>query len=104
MQRCDVGLIGWGTVGSGVIDLVTSHGNLFRERCGLDIGIKAIVTKSPDRRRAQSAGRATVGSDIRAFLNDPNIPVVMHLVGGTPDATELFSACIKAKKHVITAN
>jgi homoserine dehydrogenase len=104
MQRCEIGLLGWGTVGSGVIDILSSHPHLFRERCGLDIGIKRIVTKTPGRKRAQSVGAASVGSDVAAILQDPAISVVLHLVGGTTDATELCSACIKAGKHVVTAN
>ena len=60
MERCALGLIGWGTVGGGVVDILTRDAALFRERCGLDLYLKTIVTRTPGRDRGQKPGGATI--------------------------------------------
>ena len=104
MQRTAMGLIGWGTVGGGVVDILARDRALFSERCGLDLDLTTIVTRNPARVREQSAGNARVSADITAIINDPAIKVVIHLVGGTNEAKTLLAACLKAGKHVVTAN
>ena len=104
MRRTAIGLIGWGTVGGGVVDLLTRDHGLFAERCGLDLHLKTIVTRSPARARDQSPGTATVTDQISAIIDDPEIGVVIHLVGGTTEAKTLLEACLRAGKHVVTAN
>ena len=104
MRRTAVGLIGWGTVGGGVVDILSRDRALFAERCGLDLDLTTIVTRTPGRVREQQAGHAKVGTDITAITNDPAIKVVIHLVGGTTEAKTLLAACLKAGKHVVTAN
>ena len=104
MRRTAIGLIGWGTVGGGVVDILTRDHGLFAERCGLDLHLKTIVTRSPARARDQSPGTATVTDQISAIIDDPEIGVVIHLVGGTTEAKTLLEACLRAGKHVVTAN
>jgi homoserine dehydrogenase len=104
MTAYRVALIGWGTVGGGVLELLQRDRTLLAERCGLDIRISRIVTREPSRPRNQSAGEASLGSDIAAVLDDPEIHAVLHLVGGTGAARELALACLRAGKHLITAN
>jgi len=104
MQRTAMGLIGWGTVGGGVVDILARDRALFAERCGLDLDLTTIVTRTPARVREQQAGSARVSTDITAITNDPAIKVVIHLVGGTTEAKALLAACLKAGKHVVTAN
>lgn len=104
MQRKAIGLIGWGTVGGGVVDILARDRSLFAERCGIDLDLTTIVTRNPGRVRDQQAGSARVSTDITAITGDPAIGVVIHLVGGTTEAKELLAACLKAGKHVVTAN
>ncbi len=104
MERCALGLIGWGTVGGGVVEILQRDHQLFLDRCGLDLFIKTIVTRNPRRARQQSAGDATVTDQIDVLLRDDEIRTVIHLVGGTTDARDLCIACLKAGKHVVTAN
>ena len=104
MQRQAIGLIGWGTVGGGVVEILTRDHAVFAERCGLDLQLKAIVTRSPQRVRDQSPGGATVSDRIETITNDREIGVVIHLVGGTTEAKILLEACLRAGKHVVTAN
>ena len=104
MERCALGLIGWGTVGGGVVDILTRDAALFRERCGLDLHLKTIVTRTPGRDRGQKPASATVTDRVEVLLNDPEIRTVIHLVGGTTVAKDLCVACLKAGKQVVTAN
>ena len=103
MERYAIGLVGWGTVGGGVVQILQNDPALFRERCGLDIHLKTVVTKTPLRVRGQKAS-FRLSDCISDITNDPDIRTVIHLVGGTTDATELCRACLAAGKHVITAN
>ena len=104
MQRCALGLIGWGTVGGGVVDIIHRDAQVFRDRCGLDLYLKTIVTRTPGRTRAQNPGSAIVTDQVSVLLNDPEIRTVIHLVGGTTTAKDLCIACLNAGKHVVTAN
>jgi homoserine dehydrogenase len=104
MERCALGLIGWGTVGGGVVEILQRDRQLFVDRCGLDIFVKTIVTRTPSRTRPQTAGDAVVTDQIDVLLRDKEIRTVVHLVGGTTAARDLCIACLKAGKHVVTAN
>ena len=104
MERCAIGLIGWGTVGGGVVQILQQDADLFRDRCGLDLALTRIVTRTPGRARDQVATGIAVSDRITDLLDDHAIRVVIHLVGGTTAATELCRACLTAGKHVITAN
>ena len=104
MEAYKIGLVGWGTVGGGVLEVLARDGALLRERCGLDIELKAIVTRDPARAREQDPGSASVGTDLDVILNDPEIGTVLHLVGGVDAATEIAVKCLRAGKHVVTAN
>lgn len=104
MEACPIGLVGWGTVGSGVVEILERDRSIFRDRCGLDIQIAAIVTRTPGRKRGQSSGPALVSDRLEAVLANPHIKVVVHLVGGVTEAADICKACLKAGKHVVTAN
>jgi homoserine dehydrogenase len=104
MQRCAIGLIGWGTVGGGVVDILSRDPQLLRERCGLDIQLKTIITRRPARPRSSDAGAAQVSDRLELLLADRDIATVIHLVGGTAAARDIMVACLEAGKHVVTAN
>lgn len=104
MERCAVGLIGWGTVGGGVVQILRQDAAVFRERCGLDLELTRIVTRTPGKKRAAAPAGATVSNRLGDVLDDPAIRIVVHLVGGTTEATDICRACLRAGKHVVTAN
>lgn len=103
--RYGIGLVGWGTVGGGVLQLLHDEGDLLRERCGLSFECRAIVTRHPERERpAHLRMNAKLSADLNTILDDPEIRTVLHLVGGTDDAFTIAAACLAAGKHVVTAN
>lgn len=105
MEQCKIGLIGWGVVGGGVVEILTRDAELLRERCGMDLQLTRIVTRTPSRSRTMQPPKDAIISDnIDDVLNDPEIRCVIHLVGGTTVATELCRQCLAAGKHVVTAN
>ena len=99
-----IGLIGWGTVGGGVIDFLTRDAALFTQRCGIAFELAAIVTRTPSRVRDQNVSNVPVSDNIALITDDATIETVLHLVGGTTAALDLALACLRAKKHVVTAN
>ena len=103
MRRTAIGLIGWGTVGGGVVDILARDRGLIADRTGLDLDLRAIVTRTPGKVRDQRT-TATVSDRIADITGNPEIGVVIHLVGGTSEAKELLAACLRAGKHVVTAN
>jgi len=104
MDRRAIGLIGWGTVGGGVVEILEQDGALLRDRCGLDVQLKTVVTRSPGRARERTPKGALITDRLAAILDDPEIAIVIHLVPGTTVAAEVCAACLNAGKHVVTAN
>ncbi|TVR46382.1 MAG: homoserine dehydrogenase, partial [Planctomycetota bacterium] len=97
--------MGWGTVGNGVLQLLHDDASLLQERCGLAFDCRAIVTRNLNRSRDQRLrGQAKLSTDLSAILEDDAIKSVIHLVGGTDDAFDIAAACLRAGKHVVTAN
>ena len=104
MRTVNVGLIGLGTVGSGVVEIFGRHGADFRRRVGVDVAL----TRFADRDTARFADLGlpaeactTEASDI---ISDPDIDVVIELIGGTGVARDVVLDALAAGKSVVTAN
>ncbi|MBN1128061.1 MAG: homoserine dehydrogenase [Chitinispirillaceae bacterium] len=104
MEEIRIGLIGAGTVGSGVVKIAHKRFASLRAERGLPIRLARIVDKEPSRFSALPVGTAICSSDAGDILDDTSIQVVIELVGGTTFARELVLASLRRKKHVITAN
>ena len=104
MKPIQVGLMGLGTVGSGVFHVLTRNQEEIQRRAG-----RGIVLKTASRRHLEPA-RAIVGdqvqlvTDSRQIIADPEIDIVVELIGGCGIARELVLEAIAAGKHVVTAN
>ena len=100
-----LGLAGFGTVGSGLIRILEENREAIIRRVGRDIRVKTILVRDPAKQRACAtpAGASFCGSqDI--LLNDPEIDVIVELMGGLEAAGTLIKAALTAGKHVVTAN
>ncbi len=104
MKPFQVGLLGIGTVGSGTFQVLLRNQEEIRRRAGR--GIEIAMVADLDTARAQSivGDRARVVSDARAVMADPDIEVVIELIGGYGIARTLVLEAIAAGKHVVTAN
>ena len=104
MKSIQVGLLGIGTVGSGVFTVLQRNQSEIVRRAGR--GIEIAVVADLDTARAQAAVGPTVKvvSDARAVIANPDIDVVIELIGGYGIAKQLVLEAIEAGKHVVTAN
>lgn len=104
MHSYGIGLLGWGTVGGGILDILSKEGGHISRRSGFDFKLHRIVTATPERKRAQEQMGAELSANIDDIVNDERIQCVLHMVGGTDVAKDMAIACLNAGKHVVTAN
>ena len=103
-QAIQVGLLGIGTVGGGVFKVLSRNRAEILRRAGRDIRISVVADLDVDRARALVGGEARVVSDARLVIDDPQIDIVVELIGGYGVARQLVLEAIAAGKHVVTAN
>lgn len=102
MQRIGIGIFGFGVVGGGVVEVLRREGEELARRTGIELQLKAVVSLPPY--RTTEVLGASLGPDPRAILDDPEIRIVLLLVGGTGAAKDLALASIRAGKHLVTSN
>ncbi len=99
-----VAVIGCGTVGSGVVKILTEHAGRLEQRSGRSIALRRVVVRDLAKRREVSLPAGIVSTDYTAALRDPSVHVVIELIGGTTTAKRIVLDALAAGKHVITAN
>jgi len=99
-----IGVVGLGTVGTGVVRILRRHRAIVRARCGADVEIGRVAEIDARRRRAVRLPKSCFTADYRDLLNDPEIRIVAELIGGTTVARNVVTDALKAGKHVVTAN
>ncbi len=104
MPIVTVGLVGFGTVGAAVAEMLLRRGEEIRTRTGAEIRLKRIVDTDLRRRRPIKLPRGMLASDSELVLDDPEINVVVELVGGTEAARDIVTRALKRGKNVVTAN
>jgi homoserine dehydrogenase len=104
MKPIQVGLLGIGTVGSGTFNVLRRNQEEIRRRAGRGIAITMVADLDVARARAVVGPDVTVVSDARAVIANPDIDIVIELIGGYGIARSLVLEAIAAGKHVVTAN
>ena len=99
-----VGLLGIGTVGSGTFEVLARNQEEIRRRAGCGIQITVVADLDTARAEAVVKGRARVVADATAVVADPDVDVVVELIGGYGVAKALVLEAIRRGKHVVTAN
>ena len=99
-----VGLVGLGTIGTGLVRAFASHGALVTERLGFPLELARVADIDLERDRGVSLAGVRLSRDWREVVDDPEIDLVVELIGGTRVARELVLAALDAGKHVVTAN
>lgn len=98
-----IGLMGLGTVGTGVVHLINQNGKNIEKKIGEKIEIKKILVKDPNKKRTPLAeGKITF--DANDILEDEEIDVVVEVMGKEHPALEYIIKALKKGKHVVTAN
>jgi homoserine dehydrogenase len=104
MRPIQVGLLGIGTVGGGTFRVLLRNQAEIMRRAGRGIVIRTVADKDTDRARQIVGNRAHVTDDAFAVARDPEIDIVVELIGGYTVARELILTAIEHGKHVVTAN
>src|SRR6185295_15060131 len=104
MKSINVGLLGIGTVGGGTFTVLARNQEEIARRAGGAITMKMVADKDLDRARSIVGERAVVTADAGEVVTNPDIDIVVELIGGTGIAKELILKAIANGKHVVTAN
>jgi len=104
MKPIQVGLLGIGTVGSGTFKVLQRNQEEIRRRAGRGIAITMVADLDTERARAIVGDQARVVADAREVIANPEIDIVIELIGGYGIAKTLVLEAIAAGKHVVTAN
>lgn len=104
MRTVRVGLIGLGTVGSGVVEILRRHREDFRSRAGVDIELTRFADRSEARFADLGLPADACTTDAFALIDDPSLDVVIELIGGTGVARDVVLTALGAGKSVVTAN
>lgn len=99
-----IALLGLGTVGSGVLNLISQNRDLIEQRAGAAIAIKKILVRDLTKSRQLFNLNVELTTDIDSILTDPEIDIIIEVMGGEHPAVEYMLQAIQAGKHVITAN
>lgn len=104
MKKVSIGLIGFGTVGSGVVKVLTEKKEFLEKKTGLMFNLKYVADIDLVRERSVKIDRSILTSDVNKVLSDPEINIVIELIGGLHPAFEYVTEAIRNRKHVVTAN
>ena len=104
MKPIKVGLIGLGVVGTGTFQVLKRNQEEIRRRAGRGIEIAMVAVRSVERATPVIKGECEIVTDPELILNNPDIEIVVELIGGTSVAKELVLKAINNGKHVVTAN
>jgi homoserine dehydrogenase len=104
MKNIYIGLIGWGNIGSGVVKLLKQNEELITKRLGAKIVLKKVADINITSPRAVKIPKNLLTTDAREILNDPEISIVIELMGGYEPARTFVLEAIKKGKQVVTAN
>ncbi|MEF2656439.1 MAG: homoserine dehydrogenase [Eggerthellaceae bacterium] len=98
-----IGLVGTGTVGGGCLDIINDHKQDFLRHFGIDIELARVCSRDPQQAEAHGL-KDIFTDDYRDIINDPDIDIVVELIGGTGIAKNVIVEALQAGKHVVTAN
>jgi homoserine dehydrogenase len=104
MKQLNVGLLGIGTVGGGTYTVLTRNQAEISRRLGGDIKIVQVADRNLDHAKEVTGGNVALTDDAFAVVNNPEVDVVVELIGGYTIAKELVLKAIENGKHVVTAN
>lgn len=104
MKTINIGLIGFGTVGTGVVKLLKGQAPLLERRLAARLRLKRIADPDLTRPRDVEVDPKILTTDAREIIEDPAIDIVIELIGGTTAAREVSLAALRSGKHLVTAN
>jgi homoserine dehydrogenase len=104
MKKVKMGLIGFGNIGTGLLRNLKNNKEIIKERCGCEIELTKIADKDITTLRNVDYDKNMLTDDIYKVINDPEIKIVIELIGGLEPARTFVAESLKKGKHVVTAN
>lgn len=104
MKKLNVGILGLGTVGGGTYTVLTRNADEISRRTGVDVQVAQVADKDLERANALTNGKTDVTDDAFGLVTNPDVDVVVELIGGYTIAKDLILKAIENGKHVVTAN
>ena len=102
MKPVNVGICGLGTVGGGTFNVLTKNAKEIARRAGRDIVVTQVAMRSPN--PDVTLGDTSVTDNVNDIINNPDIDIVVELIGGYTVAKDVVMGAIANGKHVVTAN
>jgi len=104
MEKINIGLIGLGNIGTGVVKLLQQNKELITQKLGAELILKKIADIDISTPRCVKTDKYQMTTDAREIINDKDISIVIELIGGYEPARTLLLEAINQGKHVVTAN
>lgn len=104
MKKINLGIIGFGNVGSGVVRILREKKAFLMQKIGLEINVQKICDKDISSKRNISVDKRLFTKDAYQIINDPQIDIVVELMGGVEPAKEYIMGALKKGKNIVTAN
>ena len=104
MDRINVGIIGFGTVGSGTVQILMENKGIIADRIGSEITVRRIADLDITTDRGIPVDTSLLTTNALDIINDPQIHIVVELMGGTDKAKDYILMAMEKGKHVVTAN
>ncbi|NLM96728.1 MAG: homoserine dehydrogenase [Halanaerobiaceae bacterium] len=99
-----LGLLGFGTVGTGVYTVLKNNKESIRRKVGTELEIKRILVNDLEKKRSVDISRDLLTDNVEDIINDPEIDLVVELIGGEEPAYTYIKRAINNKKSIVTAN
>jgi homoserine dehydrogenase len=104
MESISIGLLGLGTVGTGVVKIIENHQDTLIHQVGCPVKVKKILVQNPVKSRDVTVDAASLTIDPADIINDPSIDVIIEVMGGIEETKSYLLEALKRGKNVVTAN
>lgn len=104
MEAISIGLLGLGTVGSGVVKIIENHQDKLMHQVGCPVKVKKVLVKDIDKQRAVHINSDMLTTRAEDIIDNPDIDIVIEVMGGVEETRDYLLVALRNKKHVVTAN
>ncbi|QQK81325.1 homoserine dehydrogenase [Salicibibacter cibi] len=104
-NNIEIGLLGLGTVGNGIIHILNHHKKELIAKTGAtDVSVRKVLVRDLEKQRGENVNKEMVTTKAEDVLDDPNIDLVIEVMGGIDEAKQYIEKALRNKKHIVSAN
>ncbi len=104
LKKAGVAILGLGVVGGGTYEILTKNREYFKKTQGVDITVQAVLEKNRDRALSLGIEESKIASSIEEVCSNPEVDIVVEVIGGTGVAKTFVKTALKSGKTVVTSN